>query len=271
MVDYLTMKMYGVSDATALFKIISKDFPPYREWEKYREQSGKCTVNEHKLWNNIIRARGKVLEYALCNNWDYFITLTLSPEKIDRQDLKGFVKQLGRWLDNYSKLKIWSKNIVGESEPRKIKYLLIPERHKDGAWHMHGLLKGLPLDHLTPFTLKDNIPKKIKALIKAGRSIYNWLPYAERFGWVTAETVRDRDAVSQYITKYIHKAMILGNMEINRKLYYCSQGLNTAEVVLQSVPCYIADGEIFDFANAWCKIKWLGRDESFPEEIEFVD
>jgi hypothetical protein len=261
------MKMYGVSESTALYKLIAKEFPPYREFDKYREQLEKGSVNDDKLWNNIIRARGKVLEYALCNNWDYFITLTLDKEKLDRYDLKAYVKKLGAFLKNYSHRNLSAQDISGQAVQDRIRYLLIPEKHQDGAWHMHGLLKGLPIEHLTEFTVKDRIPEKIKRLIRGGHRIYNWLPYANKFGWVTAEPIRDREAVSRYITKYIHKAMIVGNMEINQKLYYCSQGLDEAEDIYKSVPAYIADGDIFTFENEWCKIKWLGKEEAFPEGI----
>lgn len=35
--------------------------------------------NDCKLANNISRARSKVFEYAFCNDWDYYITLTIDP------------------------------------------------------------------------------------------------------------------------------------------------------------------------------------------------
>lgn len=41
------------------------------------KKSAKGSVNNEKTLDNIMRARRKVLEYALCNPWDYFATFTI--------------------------------------------------------------------------------------------------------------------------------------------------------------------------------------------------
>lgn len=97
-------------------------------------------TNEQKLENNLSRSRNKVFEYAYCNDWEYFVTMTLDKEKFDRYDLKAWKKSLTQWIRDYRK-----------KYGCKIQYLLIPERHKDGAWHIHGLLSGLPADRLSVF------------------------------------------------------------------------------------------------------------------------
>ena len=71
--------------------------------------------NDEKLKNNICRARNKILEYVLCNDFVYFVTLTLKPDKFDRKNLQEFIKKLGKFINNYNNRK--SANI---------KYLLIP-------------------------------------------------------------------------------------------------------------------------------------------------
>ena len=38
--------------------------------------------NDAKLANNYSRARSMILQYALCNPWDYFFTGTLDKESI---------------------------------------------------------------------------------------------------------------------------------------------------------------------------------------------
>lgn len=45
--------------------------------------------NEEKLENSLSRSRNKVFEYAYCNDWEYFVTMTLDKTKYDRYDL-GF-------------------------------------------------------------------------------------------------------------------------------------------------------------------------------------
>ena len=72
------------------------------------------------------RARKEVFELCACNDFDLFFTLTLSPEEIDRYDYKGAVKVLGTFLDN-------------RVRRRGLRYVAVPELHKDGAVHFHGL------------------------------------------------------------------------------------------------------------------------------------
>ena len=82
---------------------ILKDYNGQRQKLTYCykvRQSGVCdgraapaeknTVNEKKLENNLIRARNTVYELALCNEWDWFLTITLDPEKYDRENLPKF-------------------------------------------------------------------------------------------------------------------------------------------------------------------------------------
>ncbi|NMB07290.1 MAG: replication endonuclease, partial [Tissierellia bacterium] len=178
-------------------------------------------VNDEKLDNNLSRAKSKVFEYAACNNFDYFITLTLDPIRYNRYDLSKFIKDLGQYIRDLRK-----------KTGADIQYLLIPEPHKDGAWHMHGLVKGFPDQELELFTLQDKLPYRVLELIKNGRQIYNWTSYAEKFGWCTVERVKSRNAVSKYITKYISKALTVDfKREKEKKLYYVTRGLKTAEKV----------------------------------------
>lgn len=95
---------------------------------------------EKKLSQAIARARSVITQVAICNDWDYFFTCTLDGAKHDRYDLDSFRKVFPQWLRDYNK-----------KYRCKIRYLLVPERHKDGAWHIHGFLRGIPSDRLTPF------------------------------------------------------------------------------------------------------------------------
>ena len=108
--------------------------------------AARCAANNKKLSNNLSRARSAVYALARCNPWSYFVTLTLDPSKVDRNDLKAAYRKLAKWINNYN-----------SRHNCKVLYLLVPEPHKDGAWHFHGLLSGLPLDHLTAFSVHDHI------------------------------------------------------------------------------------------------------------------
>lgn len=76
---------------------------------------------------SIRRARARVREIALANSFGHFVTLTLSPDKIDRYDDRAIIRKLSTWADN-------------QVRRRGLRYVLVPERHQDGAVHFHGFL-----------------------------------------------------------------------------------------------------------------------------------
>ena len=73
------------------------------------------------------RARGKVRDLAKANKWDFFVTLTFAPLLIDRYDMTKITKTMNAWLSH-------------QVERQGMKYVMVPERHKDGAIHFHGLI-----------------------------------------------------------------------------------------------------------------------------------
>lgn len=142
----------------------------------------KETINTEKLDNNITRAKEKILEYGLCNDWELFVTLTINPDKHDRTDLKTYYSKFSRFL-RYQR----------EKYGLDVKYLFIPELHKDKKnWHMHGFISGLPLTHL----------KKQQT-----NNYFTWPEYQQKFGFISIDPLRDREKASRYITKYITKEM----------------------------------------------------------------
>ena len=206
-------------------------------------KAAKGTVNTEKLSNNIVRARSKIREYGLCNPWEYFCTFTIDKTKYDRYNLKEYHKALAQWIRDYNK-----------KHGTNIRYLFIPEQHEDGAWHEHGFLMGLPLEHLTAFTLQDRLPHYIRGKLKKGETIYNWSAYAKKFGFVDIEPIRSRSKATSYITKYITKDLQRSVSEIGAHLYYCSQGLKRSEEIKRgTMAATIAP----DFENEYCCINWF--------------
>lgn len=193
---------------------------------------------------NISRTRSIIWELSMCNEFEYFVTFTLNKNKMDRYDLDDFILKLGQFIRDYRK-----------SRNSDIQYLLVPEKHKDGAWHMHGLMRGIKPEDLVPFTLHDKIPVKIKNLIRAGRTICNWSNYAEKFGFVSVEKIINNEAVSGYMTKYINKSVGVTVTEKHKKSYYCSQGLKRSEVIKKGTfPTSIRNALQFDFENDYVLI-----------------
>lgn len=128
------------------------------------------------------RTRSALYMYARQCVWEYFITLTYSPDKIEsRYDFSLCMKKAHKWIDNCKQRK--AKDLL---------YLLVPEQHKDGAWHIHGLLCNT-----TGLTFTDS-GKRFD-----GKIVYNLDDW--KLGFSTATKVTDTYKVSNYITKYITK------------------------------------------------------------------
>lgn len=173
------------------------------------EHRGKGTVNLEKLMCNIRRAQKLIREYGECNDWTYFVTLTLDKRLMNRYDLNAYIKKLGQYIRNLNR---------GREVP--VTYMLIPEKHKDGAYHMHGFINGLRTDEVS----RANVPGR-------KRDVYNWIGYSERFGFSDLELIEDRDKAVSYITKYVSKSVELTVTEVNAKTFYHSNGLKKAEVI----------------------------------------
>jgi len=223
---------------------------------KHSARKKNTTENEEKLEASISRTRAAIYELALCNDWEWFVTLTLNPEYHNRKDLKKYKKKLSIFIKNYNRI-----------HKTNIKYLLIPEQHADGqSWHMHGLMMGLPKEHLHEFTEQENLPIKILIEIKRGHKVYNWEAYAKAFGYITITEIRHIESVSKYITKYITKDLAKTRIGLNDHLYYCSQGLKRAEVLYQGQLTKEIDE---DYSNEYVRIKMV---RTFDEAIKyFVD
>lgn len=226
--DIAILKKYGEKDykLTLCHKLRQKGF----EFDNNSDNRG--TINDNKLDNNISRARSKVFEYALCNPWDYFVTLTINPKKYDRTNLKAYYKDFGQFLrDSRKKYNC------------DIQYLFIPELHKDGkSWHMHGFIYGLPEDKL----------------IHNSNGYLDWLDYHNKFGYISLDKIRNQEACAKYITKYVCKNLSDCVSELNAKMYYNSRGLQCAEEIKRGLlNCELSNP---DFENDYCKIKWFKGD-----------
>ena len=169
--------------------------------------------NDSKLANNYSRARSMILQYALCNPWEYFFTGTLNPDKFNRYNLDRYSSQLMQWIRD--KRKVYDA---------KFQVLLIPEPHKDGAWHMHGLVHGLPDRVLRRFRWPEP-----QDLIRGG--FLNWPDYQRKFGFCSLAPIKDPIATAYYITKYVSKDLSRRSGDLGKHLYFHSRPLRVADPV----------------------------------------
>lgn len=201
--------------------IVASSSPDFREkgWEAaenfarpgspakgYKGQGEDKTKRRPKadaedIERSMRRARAKVRRLALANDFKWFVTLTLDQQKIDRYDPAAVVRKLNQWCSNQVKRK-------------GLRYILVPERHKDGALHFHGFfsdaLEAQASGHRS----------------KTGQEIYN-LP-----GWTLGftaaiEVYGDYAGAVAYVCKYIGKQ---GDKPAGR-WYYSGGDLAEPEVI----------------------------------------
>lgn len=206
----------------------------------YKGEAG----NDEKLENNLSRTKSRIFELAICNPWEWFVTLTLDKQKYDRRDLPKFIKDFSQMVRDYRK-----------KTGNAVKYLLIPERHKDGCWHLHGFLLGLPAEALHAFQRSERLPHRILERLKSGVQVYTWQAYAQRFGFSVFEEIQNNEAVSKYITKYITKEAMKTITELNAHAFYASKGLQHSEVLVQDILVRAIQNP--DYQNEHCAVKWF--------------
>lgn len=164
-------KVYTYPDGTQ--DLIAASKPLFREkgWEPSKakqeaqsaEESAQRAPDAARRAENearsMRRARAKVRRLALANDFKWFVTLTLDPEKVDRMDGAAVVK----------KLNVWCSNAV---QRQGLRYILVPERHKKGGIHFHGFfnaphschiqqraINGIPPRvHLPPLHPRETVP-----------------------------------------------------------------------------------------------------------------
>lgn len=241
--DYYNIKQLNDD----IYKIIYCKLPIKRAgFEEKRNYKRPRDVHNTKLSNHIARARTRVFELAICNDFDYFITLTINDEKLDRYDLKGYIKKLGQFIRDYRKK-------LGAD----IQYLLIPEKHINGAWHVHGLIKGIPADQLK----------------KNEHGYLDWEDYKKRFGYCSIDKIRNQEAVSKYITKYIRKSFDTdrGVTDKESKLYYCSRGLRRPQKKKEgTLNSWELDKIPFDYENEYVRVGILTGQE-YEQVLSILD
>lgn len=209
-----------------------------------------------RLDESIIRSRRLVFEYAMSNQWQFFCTFTINQKKYNRYMLDEYHKAFSQWLRDYFRKKLGYD----------VQYILIPEQHKDGAWHEHGLFFNFPLSELQEFKLTDGkLPAYIIKKISRGEKIYNCPAYSKKFGFCTFEAVRSSEACAKYITKYITKDIAISSHEKGHKLYYVSRKLMKAENIAigsyKGVPFY-------DFENQYGSYSTFAYSEEFARLLE---
>ena len=155
-----------------------------------------CLVSQKRTINEIYNI-------TRSNIWDYFITLTFNPQRVNRYDFDSVVEAAGKYF-----------NFLRKEFDNDIKYFLVPEKHQDGAWHIHGLVASDKVQIVD----SGHIDKK-------GRVIYHMPHYI--YGFSDATRVSNNFAACSYMTKYVTKDLCFDTMYRNR--YIVSKNVGRAK------------------------------------------
>lgn len=181
-----------------------------------KDVSKKEASSDSDIYHSLNRTKNKIYTYARCMKWEWFVTFTFSNEKVNRYDYDECSRLVRRWLNNQRR------------NAPDLCYLVVPEQHKDGAWHFHGLLANTGKMKFSDSGKRD----------KKGKTIYNMPKWSN--GFTTATAVTDVFKVSKYIGKYITKELC--EITKGKQRYFVSQNMPNPE---ESV--FFIDENIEDF------------------------
>lgn len=165
------------------------------------------TSSESPEERSLRRSQKTVSDYLACNRFELFGTITFGGE--NRHDINHVKQQFNTWLKNQ------------RDRNGKFKYVFVPEHHKDGALHFHGVLAGYS------GKLRRSRNAKTGNLLygKRGNPRYDLAEF--KLGFTRIEkigsTTDDHAKVGNYIRKYITKEMV---SIFGQKRFWASQGLS---------------------------------------------
>lgn len=168
---------------------------------------------------SLSRTKKNIRELALCNNFEFFATLTVNKNYCDRYDLEICEDHLKKLFKKYKRIN------------PDFFYLFIAEKHKDGAFHFHGLVRGMNSDD---FYLNSN----------------NFLSshFFDELGFNSFSKIRNYEKTCNYITKYITKDCCRNK---HNQIYISSRGLKKAiKTEIENL-----EDNFFSYSNDYCFIK----------------
>ena len=192
---------------------------------------------QENAYRSYRRTKNSIYDYSKQAMWKYFITLTFDGAKVDRYDFSECMKKARKWFNNQRNRKA-----------PDLKYLVVPEQHKDGAWHIHGLLADTG-----DMTFTDSGHKT-----KGGETVYNLTGW--RYGFSTATKVKDTYKCSGYICKYITKDLC--EVTKGKHRYFVSNNINEVKEELFLVDTEDVDAFIEELTDS------LGANLTYEKTVD---
>lgn len=212
---------------------------------------------ERSLIGSLNRSRRMISDYGRSNIWEWFFTFTFAPsgEGFSRENYDLCQKKVSKWFKN-----------IRERFCPDIKYLVVPEQHKSGAWHFHALASncdGLHFDiavnnqkyrkdkdgNVMADARGSPVPNEyfgrpLRVSYPDGDYIYNIREY--KGGFSTATRIQDTRKAVSYIVKYVTKDLAAVTSGKRRYLPSCNLDtpiITTALLAPDQFPVVLQDIE----------------------------
>ena len=186
---------------------------------------------------SLSRTKRNIREICLSNDFEYFVTFTIDSKNADRFSLDECQSLIRKRLKSYQK-KI----------SKDLKYILITEKHKNGAFHFHGMMKNL---RQRDFYINKNGYLSNKMFDKVGFNSF-------------CKIDGDYARCCNYIIKYISKDCIKNS---SNQIYFCSRGLRKADKFDVKIDFPID----FSYENDYVKIlDFNSADKNYKNLVELL-
>lgn len=204
----LTLKKYTDN----LVKCKKTSFDVQKFISRECQHNGTYTEEEleEKSRKYLKLVKTNIIDLAYNNKhlFDYFVTLTF--------DFRNEVYSHEKAIEN---LKKWINNM--KKQNKNMAYILVPEFHKSGRLHFHGIVGGVP-----NWKLEKAINAKTKKpMLINGIQIYNLKNY--KLGFTTISKIKSSEKVCNYIAKYATKDLITLK---SKKRYWYSRNLEKPKI-----------------------------------------
>lgn len=209
--DYREYNRRTTDYGNGRIEVAAYHIPRLRYMGSRRRPSGRGVettdkAQEERTRQQIYAIRRRIKGYAFSNNFRWFVTLTFNPEKVDSATYETAKNTLLKWCRKM------------RDRHKRFDYLMIPELHKSGAVHFHGLLGDIPAHFVEAVN-----PKTGKPLIRHNRQVYNLTEW--EYGFTDCEEIENPERAASYITKYVTSALLTDKQMYHKKRYFNSQGL----------------------------------------------
>ncbi len=197
---YYNVRIKTFPDGTMQYMFSEQ--PKQRDYTSDDDVTHDGSSVDRKRVENQSRRKQKIYDLARSNDFEWFVTLTFDPEIVDRFDYDSCSSAL------YAFTHLLAKK-------GGFRWIIVPEQHKNGAYHFHGLISG-DLSIVRAVHPGTGVPLSDSS----GRAVYNVRDY--QAGFTTATAITDQARAASYLTKYLTKSI---QVPKGKKGYWASRNL----------------------------------------------